>query len=271
MSFRKSLLIVLVGLAALLAGCGGDAESAIATGIAQTMQISQLETAAAGNNGGAQATAAPADTQEPGEPTSTTVPTLGIAYVSVTQNTNCRRGPSVAYDLVTTINTGQQVQVLKTFSNSEYVVVQNPNGAGDCWLWLRYANTTDFAVYELPTATQPPTPTATPTPMPSFAGDTWTNRTHKDASSFNNSIAFAVSGNSISGSTTWGAYNYTFTGTLSANGQQASGTWTSSVPSNGSWSAYLLNNNQFNGTIGFDWSFCGWRGGAGEPSPCLAP
>lgn len=132
MSLRKNVCVALLGLALLLAACGGvNSESAIATGIAQTMQISQLETAAAGNNG-AQATAAPAGTQESAEPTSTLVPTVGVAYVSVTQNTNCRRGPSVAYDLVTTINVGQEAQVLKTFSGSDYVVVQNPNGPGDC-------------------------------------------------------------------------------------------------------------------------------------------
>lgn len=281
MNTRKGALVVLVGLALLLAACGGlSTEDAIATGIAQTMQISQLETAAAGNNGGGgtQATAVPdsgGGTDATQEPTSTLAPTLGTAYVSVTQDTHCRSGPSVAYRLITTIPAGQQVEVLKTFPN--YVVIKNPNSAGDCWLWLRYATTTDFAVYNLPTATQPPTPTATftpsptPTPAPSFGGGSWTNKTSDGVSTYSNSISFSISGNNISGTTNWAGLTYTFTGTLSGNGQQASGTWTSTFPDNGTWSAFLLNNNQFNGNIGAGWSFCGWRGGAGEPGTCLAP
>ncbi len=280
MTVRKGALVVLVGFALLLAACGGlSTEDAIATGIAQTMQISQLETAAAGNNGGGtQATAVPEGGGDATEaPTSTLVPTLGVAYVSVTQDTNCRSGPSVAYRLITTIAAGQQVEVLKTFPNSEYVVVQNPNSAGDCWLWLRYATATDFTAYDLPTATQPPTPTATftpsatPTPVPSFGGGSWSNKTSDGISTYNSSITFTISGNSISGTTSWAGLTYTFTGTLSGNGQQASGTWTSTFPDNGNWVAFLLNNNQFNGNIGSGWSFCGWRGGAGEPGPCLAP
>ncbi|MCL4258531.1 MAG: hypothetical protein KJZ53_08390 [Anaerolineales bacterium] len=281
MTIRKGTLVVLAGLALLLAACGGlSTEDAIATGIAQTVQISQLETAAAGGGGGAQATAVPqggggggGDSGGSGEATSTLVPTTGPVFVTVSQDTNCRSGPSLAYRLITTISTGQQAEVLKTFPNSEYVVVQNPNSAGDCWLWLRYASMSDFTAYNLPTATLPPTPTPTltPTPMPSFGEGAWTNKTSDGVSTYNSSITFTVSGNSISGSTNWAGLTYTFTGTLSSNGQQASGTWTSSFPESGNWVAFLLNHNQFNGNIGSGWSFCGWRGGAGEPGPCLAP
>lgn len=282
MTVHKNTLVFLLGLAMLLAACGGISnEDAIATGIAQTMQISQLETAAAGNNGGTQATAVPQGGDDGGEeatqePTSTLVPTLGTAYVSVTQDTNCRSGPSVAYRLITTITAGQQVEVLKTFPSSEYVVIKNPNSAGDCWLWLRYATATDFTAFNLPAATQPPTPTATftpsatPTAVPSFGGS-WSNKTSNGASTYTDSINFSISGNNISGTTNWAGLTYTFTGTLSGNGQQASGTWTSTFPDNGTWSAFLLNNNQFNGNIGLGWSFCGWRGGASEPGTCLAP
>ncbi len=275
---RHVFMFAIVLLALLLGACGGgqDTEAAIATGIAQTLQISQLETAAADNNGG-QATQAPSGeaTAESGEPTSTLVPTLGMAYVSVTQDTNCRSGPSVAYRLITTITAGQEVEVIKTFSASDYVVIKNPNAAGDCWLWLRYATASDFTAYDLPTATQPPTPTATltptatPSPVPSFAG-TWTNKTNNGGLAYSNSITFSISGNNISGSTDWIGDTYVFTGTVSADGQQASGTWNSGI-SSGAWVAYLLNNNQFNGTIGGSWSFCGWRDGASEPGTCLAP
>lgn len=265
MTVRKGTLVVLLGLALLLAACGGvDTEAVIATGIAQTMQISQLETAAAGNSnsGGAQATPVPQDVE--------TGP--GAAYVSVSTDTHCRSGPSVAYQLITTIAAGQQVEVLKTFSGSDYVVVKNPNSAGDCWLWLRYADTTDFAAYDLPTATQPPTPTVTPTPtpLPSFDG-VWANRLYTNANnSYADSITFVISGNSISGTSHWYGSTHTLIGTLSNNGQQASGTWTNTFGLNGNWVAFLLNNNQFNGNVSGQ-AFCGWRGGANQPSPCNSP
>lgn len=267
--------MLLLGLAVLLAACGGlSKQDAIATGIAQTMQISQLETAAAGNSGGAQADA----DSGAGEATSTPVPALGEAYVSVSTDTHCRSGPSVAYRLITTITAGQQVQVLKTFAGSEYVVIQNPNSAGDCWLWLRYADTSDFSAYNLPTATQPPTPTATltptltptPTPLPSFGG-VWADKLYTNANnSYADNITFVISGNSISGTSTWFGSTHTLTGTLSNNGQQASGTWSNTFGLSGNWAAFLLNNNQFNGNIS-DQAFCGWRGGAGEPGACKAP
>ncbi|MCW5874098.1 MAG: hypothetical protein KIS88_05580 [Anaerolineales bacterium] len=272
MTVRKGALVVLLGLALLLAACGGQMEAAIATGIAQTMQISQLETAAAGNSssnsGGVQATQAPQSDE----------PALGAAWVSVSTDTHCRSGPSAAYQLITTITTGQQVEVLKTFPNSEYVVVQNPNSSGDCWLWLRYADTSDFSVYDLPTATQPPTPTATltptvtptPTPLPSFGG-TWTGRLYTNAiNGYTDSITFVISGNSISGTSLWYGSTHTLVGTLSNNGQQANGTWTNTFGLSGNWVAFLLNNNQFNGNVSGQ-AFCGWRGGANLPSPCNSP
>ncbi|MCW5838724.1 MAG: hypothetical protein KIT29_02305 [Anaerolineales bacterium] len=272
--------VLLLLAAGLLSACGGlSTEAAIATGIAQTLQISGLETAAAANGVQATAVQAAQDTPAAGAAdaaTATALPELGTALVSVTQDTNCRSGPSVQYRLITTIAAGQQVQVLKTFQGSEYVVVQVPGGAGDCWLWLRYATSSDFSAYNLPAATQPPTPTATltptatATPLPSFGG-AWTSKTASGASNYTGAITFTLSGNTVTGSTQFSTYSYSFTGTLSGDGQQVSGTWTSSVPSNGNWTARLLNNNQFSGNIGNGWSFCGWRNGASEPGSCQWP
>jgi len=151
MKTRKLLVFLLILIAFLLLACGPDAE-AIATGIAQTQQIAALETAAAGGGGAEEGQAPAAESVE-----ATFTPAPAIAYVTVSQNTNCRSGPSVDYSVLATINAGQQVEVLKTFSN-EYVLVKNPSGEGDCWLFLQYADTTDFGAFNLPAATQPPTP-----------------------------------------------------------------------------------------------------------------
>jgi hypothetical protein len=155
MKTRKLIVFLFVLSAFVLQACGPDVQAGIATGIAQTQQISALQTAAAG---GAPVQSVP----EVGE-SSNTVP-----LVSVSQNTNCRSGPRVDYTLLTTINVGQQVEVLKIFSN-DYVLVKNPNGSGDCWLFLQFADTTDFNAFNLTAATQPPTPKPTNTPKPPAA------------------------------------------------------------------------------------------------------
>jgi len=153
MKLRAPLFFLLIVSSVLLQACGASAEAAIATGIAQTQQISALETAAAG--GGA------AEQVQPAAEAGTPAPS--VAFVSVSQNTNCRSGPRLDYSLLTAINAGQQVEVLKTFSN-DYAVVKNPNSSGDCWLFLKFANTINFSAFNLPTATQPPTPRVSATP-----------------------------------------------------------------------------------------------------------
>lgn len=281
MRLTKLTLVLLVGLALLLQACGGqNTADAIATGIAQTLQISQLETAAAGGgNGqqvqptaaGAEATAAPpTDT-----PTITLTPTSSIPFVSVSENTNCRTGPNTNYGLVTTIQTGVQVEVLKVFNNANYVVVRNPSGSGDCWLWLQYATPANFAQYNLPVATQPPTPTPTFTPTPSFDWTgTWNIKAVNGGSTYTGDVTFTLSGNTISGNGTLnpGALPYTFTATLNANRQQASGTFGGT--GSGDWAGMIKsgNMNQFIGNLeNGTWEFCGWRSGSSQPTPCEWP
>jgi hypothetical protein len=147
---HQAPLSLFIFSALFLQACGPDVQAGIATGIAQTQQISALETAAVGGGGGDSGQAQ--SNAEPGQ--SNTAP-----LVSVSKNTNCRSGPRADYTLLTTINVGQQVEVLKTYSQ-EYLLIKNPNGSGDCWLFLRYADTTDFSAFNLVGATQPPTPKA---------------------------------------------------------------------------------------------------------------
>lgn len=89
----------------------------------------------------------------------------GTPEVSVSVDTHCRSGPGSNYKLLDTVSVGEKVEVIGVFPGSEYVVVRLPSG-GECWLWLRYADRTDFSEFNLPEATQPPMPTATPTPQP---------------------------------------------------------------------------------------------------------
>jgi hypothetical protein len=272
---RTRTLTGLLLVAVWLAACGGQStDAAIATGIAQTLQISQLETAAANNSG--PATALPENTAQPEADAPAETPTPGVAYVSVSTDTHCRFGPSQHYKLITTILAGQPVEVLKTFAGSDYVVVKNPNAAGDCWLWLRYADTSDFSAYQLPTATQPPTPTPTITPSPTPSYDwsgNWSIRVYHGGVERTGAMSCSVSGMNLTCSavTNPGAFAYSFTGTIAPGYQTASGSFGGT--GSGVWAARIpaLGSAQFIGNLDTgSWEFCGTRSG-GYPSPCQWP
>jgi len=89
----------------------------------------------------------------------------GGVFVSVTVDTFCRSGPGVEYKALTMIAVGEVVEVVAVYSGSEYVVVRRADGS-ECWLWLRYAEPSDFSKSGLPEATLPPPPTPTDTPRP---------------------------------------------------------------------------------------------------------
>ena len=143
------------------AGNGDDsgdpaiAQTAIAQAVAQTLQ-------AGGQVPGPalpQETPPPSDTPEP-----TMTFTPSVPMVSVSVNTNCRTGPSVAYEAVGALTTGETAQVVGRDATGMYWIIPNPDGAGQCWLWGQYAtvtgNTSDLPVY---------TPPPTPTPQAAFA------------------------------------------------------------------------------------------------------
>ncbi len=270
MKVRQILFFLLVSSALLLQACGATTESAVQTGVAQTLQIAELQTAAAGGGGGG---VVASDTPQPPSvatetPTITLTPTSSIPYVSVAENTNCRTGPSSNYGFVTLITTGVQLEVLKIFNSANYVVIRNPNGSGDCWLWLQYATPANFAAYNLPVATQPPTPTNTATPTPSYIWDgDWTTSVNGAICS----MALTESGNTVSGSYTCPTYTGTVTGTLSANRRTLSGTWTTIGSGSFTWQRKTVNTNQFVGNWDGTEYWCGARDGASLPDPCFGP
>ncbi len=291
MKIRYVTVFLFVLMALLLQACAPDTQSAVATALFQTQQISSLQTQAAGgggggapppaNNGGGGQPVVPSDTPQPSStPTITLTNTPSVPFVSVSSDTNCRSGPSVSYTLLTTMHVGQQAQVLKLFS-TDYVLVQNPNGSGDCWLWLNFANTHDFSAYNLPFATQPPTSTPTFTPTPDFdwQGDwnVWVYSTPAPpAQTWSGTGHFSVSGNNISGTFHLepGSLDYSFSGSLNGSRQKASGSAT--LSGGGTFSFVWLiksgNHFQFIGNLdGGTYEMCGARSGASQPSPCVGP
>jgi hypothetical protein len=284
MKYHRILILAIAATALLLQACApGSNESAIQTGIAQTLQIAQLQTAAAGGGQPQQpaATTGPADTQAPTEtPSITLTNTPSIPFVSVSQNTNCRTGPSQFYGYVTTANAGQQFEVLATYNGANYVVIRNPNGSGDCWLWLQYANVTNFASFNLPVATQPPTPfptaTATNTTAPYDWNGNWNIKAVNGGSTYTGSMSCTITANgqdvNCSGTLNPGALPYTFGGDLSDNHQTVSGSFGGT--GSGAFAAQIKsgNLNQFIGNLESGvWEFCGWRNGSSAPSPCEWP
>jgi len=151
----------------------------ISTGIAQALRISQLETAVAGasseendpessdNENGDQNNES-GDSQTPGNDDASSE---GPATVRVSQATNCRSGPSRHYRYISTANPGNEFQVIGLPADpgiSEYVIIRNPSGSGNCWLWLRFADRSDFSSYDLEKYQTPATPTPSSTPTPTY-------------------------------------------------------------------------------------------------------
>jgi hypothetical protein len=184
-----SFLLILL----ILSGCGlfpgqqeRESEDAVSTSVAETLAVmSAAETIAA------QTLAAPGETEEaiiteeettplPPTETATDQPTATITLtatssvpmVQVSVNTNCRTGPGAIYDLVSALLVGQEAEVVARNAEGSYWVIQNPGGAGTCWLWGFYA-TVEGPTASLPVWDAPPTPTPlptnTPTPTPTFS------------------------------------------------------------------------------------------------------
>jgi len=96
-------------------------------------------------------------------PSFTSTPTF--AYVTLSEATNCRVGPGLAYDLIDTFLVGQTIEVIGKHPFDNYWYVHSPkNQAVNCWLWGFYA--TGANLDNVPILTPPPSPT--PVPVASF-------------------------------------------------------------------------------------------------------
>lgn len=92
-------------------------------------------------------------------PTVTPTETPAAPMAHVNTNTNCRSGPSTAFDQLYVAVAGEDLKIAATSTFSDYVLVENPRKAGnDCWLWTQYVDLSGD-LSGLPVATPPPTPT----------------------------------------------------------------------------------------------------------------
>jgi hypothetical protein len=204
-------------------------------------------------------------TPEPtASPTVTLTPTPEGAFASLTENTNCRTGPLAIYDLIATVLTGQQVEIVGKSAAGDYWYVTTPNGR-DCWLWGRYAQVSGDTS-QIPVLTPPPTPT------PSFV---WTGTWSVSIDGTLGTMVLTQSGSSVTGTLTVVGEMYTLSGTTSGGGQDLSGNvFDIGTKDIADFSFHMLENtDQFRGsfTDPDPGVWCGARGGAAVPSPCGWP
>ena len=98
--------------------------------------------------------------------TTTLTPTLENPMIHAKTDTNCRFGPSVAYDIVGYLLVGNEVPVLGRLQGGGWWYIQHPTNSNErCWVWST-STEIEGDTSKLPYITPPPTPTASPTYTP---------------------------------------------------------------------------------------------------------
>jgi uncharacterized protein YgiM (DUF1202 family) len=95
--------------------------------------------------------------------TTTSQPSLTASLVTITstEDTNCRKGPGVMYEIVGKLLVGQTSDVVAKYQNGKFWLIKNPsNPAQECWVWNETTKVTGN-VASLPEATPPATPNVT--------------------------------------------------------------------------------------------------------------
>jgi hypothetical protein len=86
--------------------------------------------------------------------------------VTVSVETNCRKGPSINFASVYSLSVSQVAEVIGKNTSTGYWIIKIPGGGGaTCWLWGKYAtvNGNTDGLAEVATPAPPPTSTATNT------------------------------------------------------------------------------------------------------------
>lgn len=87
-----------------------------------------------------------------------------IPILTVSEDTNCRSGPSKDYGYISVLLKGKSAEVVGKNTATNYWVVKNPEGSGICWLWGNYAtitgDTSKIQEYPIPPTSTPAAPAA---------------------------------------------------------------------------------------------------------------
>jgi len=287
-STKLSLLFILLISFLFLTSCNiptSNLDDRIAIGVAQTnvvqTQAAADKNSAAPPSGNAPEAPAPPEPEQPPqsplEPslthtitwtptltlTSTITPTitLSVPMVSVSENTNCRKGPGQAYKILGALLSGETAEVVGRSADGQNWIIKNPDGAGECWLWAYYASVSG-PIDSLPVYTPPP--------QFDWSGN-WT--THiGDVDLFSFPLSASVNGKNYSAVLDLGGGDVgKLQGTINDDYLSVSGTWTDPIGNTVPFKFYALGDNQFQGNDDGTWAWCGNRAGASQPNPCLKP
>lgn len=265
-----SLILILI-----LTGCNlpGTSQNLSIEDQVATYQKQTEDAMGSDSTGEGEETKTATETQQPSLTPSATItltPTQDKPMVSVSVDTNCRKGPGQIYDWIGGLLVGEKAEVVGASTDGRYWIIKNPDRSGECWLWGNYATVTG-STSDLPRFTPPPTPT----PAFSWTGN-WTSYTTDTSNHLldSYSMSITVDGKDFTAILdVGGGDTVTATGTISNDYLSVSGSWVGSGAS-GNFKFIAMGVNQFqghadNGGSAFGW--CGGRGGAGQPSPCYIP
>jgi len=102
-------------------------------------------------------------------PTATITPTYSVPMLTLREQTNCRTGPGLSYDILFAYVQGVKREILGYYAQENYWLIKAPESAtGECWIWGEYADVTG-SYWVVPSLTPPPTATLTPPIAPSIS------------------------------------------------------------------------------------------------------
>jgi len=159
------LLLTLLSLTQLFCGLSIQTDNPtadpgiIATGIAATLTARAVSISPTVTTEQATQTATQQPTETESQQPVQTEPVIPeAASISVSLDTNCRKGPSGDYQKLGYLLPGQTAAVIGRNSTSTWWYIENPKKPGQyCWVWGEYA-TLHGDISALPVTTPPPPP-----------------------------------------------------------------------------------------------------------------
>jgi len=187
-------------------------------------------------------------------------------------NANCRIGPAGNFEYIVVVKAGEGGKIIgkNSAGPAPWYKLELADGK-QCWISSEALDISGDTA-GIPEIASPPTPT----PQPIWAG-TWTiwwRGGFSGATDASTTMTCTENGaNVICKLSSWG-FNFTLTGTISADKTYLAGTLTRDV--GGTWSVRLfkLGSNQFGGawwvlgSSDWDGDWCGARPGGSKPDPC---
>jgi len=177
MKYGMRITIALMVLLTSALACnmpGNSAEPALSVDEEAATIIAATLTADAGNrNNEPSATSTPSQTPPATitlttGPTATITPTYSVPILTVLEQTNCREGPSLDYEVLFTYLPDKKLEIVGRYDpNNYWLVKSNDSPTGSCWLWGEYVELAG-SYWVVPTLTPPPTITPVPAAAPSI-------------------------------------------------------------------------------------------------------